>query len=209
MPILTENISETLIINQTLSCLKVIPKGISEHLTINETLVRNGSVFNRTINEVLPLKGGMLRYLSSTNNSQYSIREVEIVKVSKKCMIILQGVGNGTVIILPCPQMGDKEKNLHSQVVKRSMTGLLYTYVRKNALQQLTYTFVLGRPMAYDLQDFVDQNIANVITLTNWKGEIWKVQITTNPLDFIGKSLFENEGERWEVTIEFQGIRVL
>lgn len=204
------NLAESLTINETLTALKVIPNTISESLGIVEAII-TGSTFNRTISESLNLHGGMIKILRNDLGVEYAIGEVEYVKVTGRCYIILECATSPThtAIILPCPQMGDSERSLHSQVVKRSMTNVLYTYVRRNDLQQLSYTFILGRPLAYDLQDFVEANISRIITLTNWKGEVWKVRITTNPLDFVSQSRYENEGEKWQVTIEFQGLRMI
>jgi hypothetical protein len=201
------NKSETLTISETLTHIKVIFRNIQESLIINQGLNSAGNIFGRAVTEVLPLKNG--RYLPTRiGNQTIWINPVEFLKASKKCFVLLECAETSTSILLPCPQMGDTEKAMHQQVVKRSMDNVLYTYIRRNNLMQLSYQFLIGRPLCRNLQSFCQVNIDKVITLTNWKGEMWKVYITNNPLEYTGKSLFENEGERWEVPFEFQGVKV-
>ncbi len=200
----TGAISESLDLNETLSFVKWIRPTIHETLHLSESLTRS-NIYNRAISEVLPLRGGMTKTLK-IGDTTYEVHEVEVVRVPKTCFVALEGT---SAIVLPCPELSDTEANLNSQVLKRSMNNILYSYVRRNDLQKLSYTFLIGRPKALDLQDFVDAHIDQIITLTNWKGEIWKVKITSSPLQFTSQGRFENEGERWGVTLEFQGIKIL
>lgn len=201
------DIEETLTLVEDAAHTKVIYRDVSETLIINQTLASAGNVFGRDISEVLPLMNG--RYLPTLVGGQViSIPPVEVVKVPKRCFVLLECAETSTAITLPCPQMGDSEKSLHQQVIKRSMNNKLYTYIRRNALEQLNYQFLIGRPLCLNLQTFCQVNIDRVLTLSNWKGELWKVYITNNPLEYTGKSLFENEGERWEIPFEFQGVKV-
>lgn len=200
-------VNEHLALTETLSRIRIIIANVHETVTFTESLGR-GSTLNRNISEVLPLRGGMNK-LVRTGNFEFFIHEAEVVKIPKKCFVMLECANTNTAIVLPCPQPGDTQKGLHSQIVKRSMNNVLYTYVRRNDLQQLTYAFVIGRPKALDLQAFIETNISQVLTLTNWKGEIWKVQISNNPLEYLMQALFEFEAERTEVSLEFQGVKIL
>ncbi len=200
------NISETITLAPTLATQKWILPVINEKLTINQTSV-SSTQFGRGISEVIPIHGGMIKTL---RNIDFTINEVELTKPPRKCVITLEF--ENFIIALPCPEFNDSEKNLHSLTIKRSMTNVVYTYIRRNELQALTYSFVLGIGLAQDFQDFIEQsnNSDNpVIVLKNWKGELWKGYITTNPVEFTPKARFENEGERVETTIEFQGIRLV
>ncbi len=201
------NIAETLTLAETRTRLRVVFRDIHETLIINQSLASAGNIFGRNISEILPLRNG--RFLPTKLDGQIiSIPPVEVVKVPKRCFVLLECAETSTAITLPCPQMGDSEKSLHQQVIKRSMNNVLYTYIRRNALEQLNYQFVIGRPLCLNLQSFCQANLDKVLTLSNWKGELWKVYITNNPLEYTGKALFENEGERWEIPFEFQGVKV-
>lgn len=197
------NIADTLVLSPTLESVKWAQPVINESLIINQTLSKQ-NIFIRAITESIPLKGGIVKTL---RNTDYYINEVELIKVPRKCTVVFEC--GDRLIVLPCPEFNDTEKLLHSMVIKRSMTNKIYSYVRKNDLEQLSYSFILGRGIAFDFEDFIEHSIEKVITLRNWKGELWKGHITTNPVEFIPKSRYENEGERVEVAIEFQGIRLL
>ncbi len=199
--------SETITLGETLTNTKSLNLAITEQLVLTE-LNSRAMTYGRIVNEHLPLKGGMIKLLQA-GNQEYWAAEVEAIKAIRKCIVILECPQTSTQIVLPCPSFGDSEKSLHSQVIKRSINNVLYTYIRRNDLQQLNYTFVLGRGKCLDLQEFLDTNIDKMITMTNWKSEIWKVYVTNNPLEYAMQALFENEGERCEVSIEFQGVKVL
>lgn len=199
--------SESLVFTETLVFQRVRIRNIHETLNLTENLTK-ANIYVRNISEVLPLQNGMYLPIKVGGVIIY-VAPVQVIKVPKKCFVMLDCAETSTAITLPCPQMGDSEKNLNQQVIKRSMTNVLYTYIRKNDLQELKYTFLLGRPLCQALENFCYTNIDKVLTLTNWKGEIWKVYISNNPLEFDSKGLFEGEGESWEISLEFQGIKIL
>lgn len=202
------NKSESLVLTETLIYRKWIPLTTHEKLTFTETNIRVATL-SRTVTDHLPLRGGASR-LTRLSNLKYSINEVEAVRRRKRQFFVaLECSLTNTSILLPSADLGDTEKNLNTMVSKRSMTNVLYTYIRRNELQQLTYDFTLGRFMALALEEFIATNVGNVLTMANWKGELWKVNLTNNPFDFVGKSKFLNEGEKWIVTLEFQGIKIL
>jgi hypothetical protein len=207
MAIFTSNINEINSLLETISKSKVRQTTTTEFAIIHENITR-GSVFNRSIFEVLPIKTNYIKN-TSLNGALITINEAESIVVPKKCRVILECLFTNSVIVLPCPEMGDTENNMHQQVVERSMNNRLYSYIRKNNLQKLHYSFVLGRGIAKDLQSFISTNVANIIDLINWKGERWRVNFTNNPFEFTAKSLFENEGEKYIVDLEFQGIRII
>lgn len=202
-------IAESLTFTETLSALHVHLPQVHETLVFSEAdSTQAGSIYTRDISESIGLREGY-QFPTRIGNQFVWINGAEAIKVPDKCYVILECTETSTIITLPCPQVADSEKNLHQQVIVRSMTNKMYTYIRRNNLKQLGYTFLLGRKVTQNLQAFCNINIDKVITLSNWKGEIWKVYITNNPLEYTGKSLFENEGERWDVPFEFQGVKIL
>ncbi len=88
------------------------------------------------------------------------------------------------------------------------MTGKTYTYVRKCTLERLKYSFQIGTYKAYELENFLINNSHKIITLINWKGETWAVNIMNNPIELNIAARWQNTGERHDVTLEFEGIKL-
>ena len=202
-------IFETLSISEELIFSRIINNQINESLDLTEFTVIANNVFYRTISDTLPIRGGCT-IPSNLNNVIISLPELYLSFVPrKKNFVSLSSQLTNTSILLPAPELGDTEAPQQKVISKRSMNNVLITYVRKNNLRKLNYTFVIGRPMALNLRTFLETNIANIIDMQNWKGEVWKVQVTNNPVEFTAKSLFSNEGEKYEIELELKGIRLI
>ena len=195
----------SLLESATFARIKV--RNVSELLNFNELASRR-TITNRGVSEVLPIIGGMTKHFGRV---QIPIAEAEatVIKQKQKCYVQLQSLVTGDMLLLPCPIFGDVEANMNQQVVKRSMNNQLYVYSRRNDLQRLVYTFEVGRARIIQLEDFILANMHLLIDLLNWKGERWKVYMTSNPFDTTGKSRYMNEIERYDISLEFQGIRVV
>jgi hypothetical protein len=88
------------------------------------------------------------------------------------------------------------------------MTGDTFTYVRKGRVEKVQYTFHVGSHKAYEMQRYLLSHAAKLHTMYNWKGEVWKVYITNNPVEFVNAERWQNKGERVEFTLEFEGVKV-
>ena len=110
-------------------------------------------------------------------------------------------------IVLPSAEFGDGEGTANSVSVKRTMTGRYFTYVKTSKARTLGYTFVVSRRKCSELRDFVRKNLSTVITLTNWKGEVYVGQITSNPESLDTDGRYANAYERVTVSFEFEGVR--
>jgi len=87
-------------------------------------------------------------------------------------------------IILPNPELQDAE-NLTSGIDDDyALDGTMYTYVRRHDSRRIDYTFRMSRQEALDIQSFLDLYDAEEMRLTNWKGEVWRVKLDTNPVVF-------------------------
>jgi hypothetical protein len=197
-----------LTIIQTLAKVGTYYRNINERLIITEYSEPTGNFYSRNIAEVLEIKHGMER-LSNIGNFTVWIPEAIMTLVPKKCVVILEVPLTSSAIVLPCPTFNDIDEDMNKVIIKQSMNNLLYTYVRQNELQRLKYDFIVGRAKILQLEAFLQMNIAAIINLTNWKGEQWVGQITNEPINMTGKSLYEYEAERYDVTLEFQGFKIV
>jgi hypothetical protein len=112
-------------------------------------------------------------------------------------------------ITLKRPLLGDTEGGLSKVLLQRTITGSLFTYVRKNSSRKLKYAFELPKVKALELRGFVRNSLSTPMWLQNWKGEIWFGFITNNPFSFKGKQRWGNQdGEAVDVNIEFEGVRI-
>lgn len=126
--------------------------------------------------------------------------------VESKCLVILQAPFDflQTSIVIPCPLFGDTENIVSEVSLRRSMNGATQTHVKTNSNHRLTYTFrILDRLKAIEVSEFFKYYNSDKIRLTNWKGEVWKVNLLTNPIDFVKTGRF-----RTDVSLEFEGIKL-
>ena len=118
-------------------------------------------------------------------------------------------------ITLPAPEFNDSEALSGLFTIRRSMTGLTWTYVHRLNTSKLKYDFIIGVPKMLELENYLLNYNSSVHTLTNWKGEIWYVVITNNPMELVTKSRYSNgignaidDREKVSVVLEFEGNRI-
>jgi hypothetical protein len=111
-------------------------------------------------------------------------------------------------IIIPAAEFDDKENALGDMKIKRSMDGTRRTYVNRTNSRRLAYTFDMTREKGMELQAFLETYNAEHLRLHNWKGEIWDVQLMTNPLEFTQNRRFDPEGANCAINLEFEGVKL-
>lgn len=195
-----EDIIESVSADGLGSVTRAFNRDVVESSIATDTLATGGNIIFCDITETAVQSSGTV----VVNNNIVSIPEAFGLLVQNQT--VMYGVGG---IILPNPQLGDSENNASEVVVHRTMTNVLYTYARKTCVERLRYDFILGRGKALELETFLDDNAGKIIDLYNHKGEFWKVYVTSAPATFTGKSRYLNEGERYDASIEFQGIRII
>lgn len=116
---------------------------------------------------------------------------------------------NNSTIILPTPEWGDTSHSNDKVNVQRTMTGNTYAYVKKSQTRILNYMFILDLPKALELKAWLLANQNNQIGLSNWKGEIWDMQLITNLIEFnnVGRAA-GNAREKVSVSLAFEGVKV-
>src|SRR5215471_1164567 len=206
--IIIRNVSNVLTFSQIASVLRVANL-VNDELIFFEHGPGVGVNYVRSVSDVLTFNTQYERILPIAGFPSIFIPQADyiIVQAKQPCTVILQT--NDSVIILPCPELGDKISNSHSLVIRKSMFNDTYSYIKRSELQKLEYTFYLGRMKSLELREFLLNNFAKVITMTNWKGEKWLVHIMTSPPKLDPKVRWENEKERVDTTLEFEGTRLI
>lgn len=107
-----------------------------------------------------------------------------------------------TTTWLPNPAFDDSEALTVSMSEQRSMSGLLYTYVKtKNQRRKLLLRFELNRMKALELQAFVKAYFRTQIQLLDHNNTIWVGHFTSNPFEFDTPY----RGNRQVIQLEFEG----
>jgi len=110
-------------------------------------------------------------------------------------------------IVLPRPMLGDKEGHACQMKLRRSMNGVVYTNVKTTNRRIFSYTFDMTVQKGYELQAFFEEYVAEHMKLQNWKGEIWDVQLLTNPIEYVNNRRNGPVGQVG-VNLQFEGIKL-
>lgn len=114
-----------------------------------------------------------------------------------------------SIILLPVPQLQNTLGDAAEVVVKRSISGNAQAYKKTTGQQRFTYTFWLDMIKALELRDWVIANGSKKITLTNWRGEAWQGNITTDQPQFTYDGLRQGDAlEKVTITLSFQGVKL-
>jgi hypothetical protein len=132
------------------------------------------------------------------------------VVLGTKTYVMLQAPFNliQTTVVLPNPLLNDNEGLVSNIMLRRSMDNTPYTYIKRSNSRVLKYTFTLNRLKALELEAFFDAYSGADIKMLNWKGELWKVKLITNPIDFVQTRRAEPGGDQTDVNLEFEGVKL-
>lgn len=206
-------IMNTWFANQTINVTKVISRTVTQTYAPTQTVLTN-NVISRTVTDTLvynPTNVQNIPIIGSnsgapTHQFSYTVPNIHVVLIPRQCRIIL-AVPSRT-IILPCPLFGDSQAPQHEINLKRTMTGDTFTYVKKTKAQKLTYSFDLWSNKYLELRQFYIDFSSEVMTLQNHHAETWLVNILNNPLEFSNDERWMKKGERYSVTLEFEGVKI-
>jgi hypothetical protein len=194
-----------LVIAQAVTVHKITSVSLSHLLALHQTVVRN-LVYHLTPSNILKFNNTHPR--DTQILGQHQILSVPTVFVTKPSNMVVLNTSD-QAITLKRPLLGDTEGGLSKVLLQRTITGSLFTYVRKNSSRKLKYAFELPKVKALELRGFVRNSLSTPMWLQNWKGEIWFGFITNNPFSFKGKQRWGNQdGEAVDVNIEFEGVRI-
>lgn len=199
LDVFAEEIDQTITITQDVDCSKLSTISASNILVLSQSLVLSKNIV-REVSQTITFLNNIIK-----SNGQVIVPPAQGVLVKK--LVVLRS--NDSVITLPPPEFGDSKALSNTINIKRTMTGDRYVYKRTNPVQKLNYSFIFDREKALELREFVLNNNSKQLTLTNWKGEIWKVQLTNNPFQFSEDGIWNcSRGNKSSISLEFQGVKV-
>lgn len=111
-------------------------------------------------------------------------------------------------ITLPNPDLGNPDIIKNSITAHMTMSGNMFTYVRKPSNHKLVMTFknidasTCSLAIIDDLKSFLIISAGEEIKLTDWNGTIWRGYIVTNPHEITYGKNFAS------LTLEFEGDKV-
>src|SRR5262245_59654229 len=94
-----------------------------------------------------------------------------------------------TTSILPSPQFSNTQ-GLKTRIasIMRSMNGnKRYTYVHTNPDETLTFQFLLTRPKALELREFILLYFASTVKIITHDSDVWAVNFINDPFEFTGE----------------------
>ena len=181
---IAETASNSLSLTQSATPETVLTNIVSSALALTQTAV------------------GPIIVVGATNISSTLILTQMVVGTIKENYIILSSLG--VSVLLPAPELDDKENSLSEMAVKRAMDGTIRTYVKKSPNRMLSYTFDLSRAKGLELQAFLTAYNGNSIRLQNWKAEVWETHLMTIPVNYTQNRKGPNVG----VNLQFEGIKI-
>lgn len=172
----------------------------------------NTLIPNLVVTKIATLAAGAAPiYFQGTNGATFIAIPQSPKKVPPYCTLQVPELA----ITLPASEFNDSEAYAGMFTIRRSMNGRTVTYVHRLDTSKLKYEFVMGLPKMYELENYLINYNSRIHTLTNWKGELWYVFITNNPMELISKSRYTNDRgdsfddrEKVMVTLEFEGTRI-
>jgi len=108
-------------------------------------------------------------------------------------------------LMLPSPELGDTQNPEVDVVIRNSMNGKLYSYIKTNTRLLLTWDFVLDLGKAIEVEEFIKVYSSHNIRLTDWREYVYIVKLVNLPITFATIAF----GERRQVRLQFEGVRVL
>jgi hypothetical protein len=145
---------------------------------------------------------GSIIVVGATNITSTLVLTQMVVGTIKENYVILSS--EGVSVLLPAPELDDKENSVSEMAVKRAMDGTVRTYVKKSPNRLLSYTFDLSREKGLELQAFLSTYNGNSIRLHNWKAEVWDTHLMTNPVNYTQNRKGPNVG----VNLQFEGEKI-
>jgi hypothetical protein len=185
----------------------------SNTLVLTDTAVTTNNVYTFDTSNTLVLTdvavGLQIQNRSVTSSLNLNDNVFAVTLTSKK-YVLLQAPFEliRTSVVIPNPILGDGENLISNLTLRRSMDNTAYTYVKSSKSRRLAYTFTLSRMKALELEAFFNSYNGADIKLLNWKGEVWKVKLATNPIDFVQTRRSHPGGDRTDVNLEFEGVKL-
>lgn len=225
--VIAKNISQLLLPNQAISRNIIKNEDVTQIITFSQnrliqfyddsitvlnlqyTITNPNAFVNARIREQLPNDPtGLVFELYKTGivlGQAYLVPRMPHLTSSNNYVILYTDT---EAITLPAPLFGDSEAETGTLTLRKAMDGTVYTYVKSKNTRKLKYDFELERQKSLQLKQFINLTNSKVLTLSNWKGEIWKVKYLSNPFVFTKTKRWAPTGEAVSISLEFEGMRI-
>lgn len=183
---------------------KITYRSAKNTLVFNQTATKT-QVHIRNVNQKLML--GNQKKFNPLDGSEVEVPQATYI-LGGKLDKTMSFTYNDKTVILDNPLFGDSQGSDYEITVKRSMNNVVRTFVKRNEVTRIRYEFEIGRAKAIELASFLKESAGKFVYMRNWKHELWYGYITSSPPAFTMVSLYHNEGEKVEITIEFTGFKL-
>lgn len=126
--------------------------------------------------------------------------------VKKRNLMLLEVAG--VSVVLPAPQFGDREGLMDAFNMNISMTGEIYTTIKRTGTKALSYEWDLSYRKAEELAGFIWENNAKAIKVTTWEGEVWLARMVGNPVELRDMLRVGDCDSKVFVQLDFEGVRI-
>lgn len=200
--IIEKNLTDNITVTPALSRKVISNKHVTDTLPMTEILTRR-AIWYRPITQVLVIPDD--NYLKQysfwpfpiTLSSATGTRVTKEVKLSSKL----------AEIKLPAALLGNSTGNVDEVIVQRSMNSRTLVIIKSSDRQRLKLQFRVKTAKSYEMMIFVKQNMSELITLTNWDGQIWIGRFTSNPFEMTNAGRWATVREFVTFEIEFEGTK--
>lgn len=199
----TKTVTSTVSAGSTFSYNRDIVRTLTSILLCGSVFKRN-IVVTRTLTPPLLVRADLSGLLLTDDPDHPVSTSIPIVTRRR---LILSGIGT---IELPAPEFENTDGYKGAVDLRRSITGVLYAYAKTTPnVRTLKYDFILGLPKARELASWFAANRANTVLMTDWRGQVWQVKVSTDDLILTSQMRWAgNDREKVTVTLEFEGVRV-
>ena len=110
-------------------------------------------------------------------------------------------------LYLPNPQLGNEQSRRLRVTNNQAMDGTRYTYVKKPATRDNTYTFnMLSQNKMEQMRAFFTTYAARNMILQDWGDGLWNVILQTIPIDFTIGPVIKFSGCLPQAILDYRGL---
>lgn len=214
--------NEELTITDSISCYRQV--NFTDTLTVTDTLIRERIAVpladsltftdslsvtqesNRSLTELLSIQDGLTRSSVAVRNLGDTLTFKErLVGFKNQRRLVMRG--SLRTISLPAPEFNDFQAQQNKLVVGRVMNGDFRTYVKRSKRLRHNWRFIVDKRKKDELQAFFLEESDSSLYVLDWRGQEWTLKLYSNVLDFTEVGRWEPCGNKFEITLEFEGVR--
>jgi hypothetical protein len=195
--------SDTIIVDEAHTKILEHPRTFSDLLELDE-------LFNRQIDvtigfsDELDLREQLSAVILTDDTTHPIVTSIPILYTNQ--MSIRSPLG---MIVLPPPELNDSEKTGNEVNIRRSISGVTRSFVKRSNTRLLSYTWFLDYNKSLELRQFFVDNHTEPLVIENWKGEIWHVRLITTEIAATSQKAAGKARQIDSITLEFEGKRLI